>query len=340
MRKSRTVLAILALVAVAAAVAVAACGGGDSYSEGEDDGGGRDVAAATPGGGNTSTVNRDDSSAPLTTTESKAGVAPSQGSSPGGTSDGDTGVVSGQLERKIIFSAKLDIAAGDVHVAFADASRAARNAGGFVEKSSVYSKKGSSGEEQTYATLTMRVPVGAYQDVLATLRTLPGGKVLKEESASREVTEQYTDLQSRLRNLERSEAQYLKLLEQAKTIQEIITVTDKVDGIRLQIERIQGQLNVLDDLTDLATIDIALSPPAPGKTEPKDDGPKSPREAFEDAWEASLEAAQYVLAAAAALAAVAVWLVIPALLAVAGVRFARRRKTATAGPDGPAGPAE
>lgn len=331
MRKSRMFLVVLALAAI---VAIAACGGDDTYSYGDNDDGARQSGGAEPG------VLKDSARPPSAPEEGKALTA-TEGSAPGdGAGENGEGAVSGQLERKIIFSAKLDIAADDVHVAFADASRAARNAGGFVEKSSVYSKKDSSGEEQTYATLTMRVPVGAYQDVLATLRTLPGGKVLKEESASREVTEQYTDLQSRLRNLERSEAQYLKLLEQAKTIQEIITVTDKVDGIRLQIERIQGQLNVLDDLTDLATIDIALSPPVPGKTEPKDDGPKSPREAFEDAWEASLEAAQYVLAAAAALAAVAVWLIIPALLAVAGVRFARRRKTAAASPAGPASPAE
>jgi len=248
----------------------------------------------------------------------------------GGGSDATLGTVADQLERKIIFNARLDIAADDVQVAFADASRLARNAGGFVDKSSVYAKKDDSGTERTYVTLTVRVPVSAYQDVLQGLRTLPGGKVTKEESGSREVTDQYTDLQSRLRNLQRSESQYLTLLGQAKTIQEIMTVNDRIDSIRLQIERIQGQMNMLDNLSDLATIDITMAPPVPGKPQPKDEGPRSPVEAFREAFAWTLEAGQYAAAAAAAAAAVAIWLAVPAGLAFAGTRMARRRRTGTA----------
>jgi len=248
----------------------------------------------------------------------------------GGGSDATQGTAADQLERKIIFNAKLDIAADDVHTAFADASRIARNAGGFVDKSSVYAKKDDTGTERTYATLTVRVPVSAYQDVLQSLRTLPGGKVTKEESGSREVTDQYTDLQSRLRNLQRSESQYLTLLGQAKTIQEIMTVNDRIDSIRLQIERIQGQMNMLDNLSDLATIDVAMAPPVPGKVQPKDEGPQSPKEAFVDAFAWALEAGQYAAAAGAAAAAVAIWLAVPAGLAIVGARMARRRRTGTA----------
>ncbi len=248
----------------------------------------------------------------------------------GGGSDATQGTAADQLDRKIIFNAKLDIAADDVHASFAEASRVARNAGGFVDKSSVYAKKDEAGVERTYATLTVRVPVGAYQDVLQSLRTLPGGKVTKEESGSREVTDQYTDLQSRLRNLQRSESQYLTLLGQAKTIQEIMTVNDRIDSIRLQIERIQGQMNMLDNLSDLATIDITMAPPSAAKAQPRDDGPQSPKEAFLDAWAGTLEAGQYVVAAGAAATAVAIWLVVPAGLAVAGARLARRWRTGAA----------
>ncbi|MCE7929401.1 MAG: DUF4349 domain-containing protein [Chloroflexi bacterium CFX7] len=318
MRKSRMFLAFMSLATI---LAVAACGGG-TLSGGDDGDESRDGGSPPELTTNSGPVADRDDKAQTTSNGAAPGAA--TGESAGG---GDGGGIAGQLERKIIFNANLDVAADDVHVAFADASRVARTAGGYIEKSRVYARKDSSGEERTYATLTVRVPVGAYQDVLASLRTLPGVKVTKEESSSREVTEQYTDLQSRLRNLERSEAQYLKLLEQAKTIQEIMTVNDRIDSIRLQIERIQGQMNVLDDLADLATIDIAFSPPLPAGTEAKDDGPKSPGEAFEDAWEASIEAAQYVLSGVAAAAAVAVWLVIPVLLlAFGGVRLARRRK--------------
>lgn len=327
MGKTRILLAVAALLSV---VSLAACGS-DPASDGDADTGSRDRGGIAP--------LVEGSDAPEPGGEGKT-LTSSNGAAPGTAQDesggeGGGGAVTGQVERKIIFNAKLNIDADDVHVAFADASRVARNAGGYVEKSSVYSKKDSSGEERTYATLTVRVPVGAYQDVLGSLRTLSGGKVTKEESGSREVTEQYTDLQSRLRNLERSEAQYLKLLEQAKTIQEIMTVNDRIDSIRLQIERIQGQINVLDNLADLATIDIAFSPSGAAVAEPGDDGPMSPREAFTDAWEASLEAARYVLSGLVVAAVVAIWLVIPALLVFGGVRLARRRRARQAPPTEP-----
>jgi len=333
------IIIMAAVMTLAGTVAAVACGG-DAVPGGSSREDIATTALAKP-----PALDSSAQPGPADATNRLAGVAESKAGAPGaaatpagnaystaasGSGDPTQGSAANQLERKIIFNAKLDIAADDVQTAFADASRAARNAGGFVDRSRVYAKKDESGVERTYATLTVRVPVGAYQDVLQSLRTLPGGKVTKEESGSREVTDQYTDLQSRLRNLERSESQYLTLLGQAKTIQEIMTVNDRIDSIRLQIERIQGQINMLDDLSDLATIDVTMAPPSPAKVQPKDEGPQSPGEAFLDAWSWTLEGGQYVAAAGAAAAAVAIWLAVPVGLALAGARLARRRRTGQA----------
>jgi hypothetical protein len=234
------------------------------------------------------------------------------------------------LDRKIIFNARLALTAEDVPASFDRVSRIARTAGGFIEKSSLATRKDSDGEERPYASLTLRVPTATYQDTLGELRALPGGKVGTEESGSNEVTEQYTDLQSRLRNLERTEQRYLALLEQATTIPDILTVNDRLDSVRLQIERIQGQLKVFDDLVELATIDVSLAPVLPGKPQPADDGPKSVREAFADAWAWSLEAGRYVAAGLASVLAVAIWLAIPAALVLGAAQVARRRRPHTA----------
>ncbi len=331
--RSARIIAGMAIMALIASVAVAACGGDSTPDNSSQDG----ISSIAPLGPQDADTGQRDAGRTI----GIGGMAESKGGAPvasatqaangsaysttaGGGND-TQGSAANQLERKIIFNAKLDIAAGDVHAAFAEASRVARNAGGFIDRSSVYAKKDLAGVERTYATLTVRVPVAAYQDVLQNLRTLPGGKVMKEESGSREVTDQYTDLQSRLRNLQRSESQYLTLLGQAKTIQEIMTVSDRIDSIRLQIERIQGQMNMLDDLSDLATIDITMAPPPPTREKPGEDGPPSPRESFMDAWEWTLDAGRYAAAAGAAAAAVAIWLAVPAAVVLAGTLRARRR---------------
>jgi len=251
-------------------------------------------------------------------TRDLAGNADDGGSSPP--------LTSASLERKIIFHATLDMQAENVQGAFNEVDRIARTSGGFIEKSSLFSRTDDDGEEQPFATLTLRIPSEQYQDVLAGLRALTGVEVKREESGANEVTEQYTDLQSRLRNLERSETRYLELLQRANTIQEILTVQERIDGVRLQIERIQGQLKVLDDLVDLATVNVSLEPFPPGKAETAKGGPASPREAFAEAWDWSAEMARYLAAAGAGLAAVVIWLAIPAGLVLLAARFGRRRR--------------
>ena len=256
-----------------------------------------------------------------------AGAPASGGSTT--TANGANGSLATALDRKIIFNATLTLEARDVTSTFNLASRIATNAGGFVEKSTFSGGEGSSGDTKRTASLTIRVPAEQYQSTLSDLRTLDGVTVKTEGSKSTEVTEQYTDLTSRLRNLERTETQYLALLVQAKTIDEILKMTDRVDSVRSQIDQAQGRLKLLDHLTDLATIDIAIAPLVPAKAQPKsNDGPKSIGEAFADAWAGSLEAARYVAGAGAVLTVAVAWFAIPAALALLAARRFRRRTPA------------
>lgn len=316
-------LRTLIVVAVAGlAVLAAACG---------DDTGSRRVAPGSEsGGGAPATDSLYSTSNQATTPGEAAKGAPaanatqaSSGALDSRGGGGEAPALASTLDRKIIFTAGIDLSVKDVATSFNDVSRIAKTAGGFVEKSSFLNASDADGSRA--ATLTLRVPATRYEDVLAELRTMAGVKVERETSKSSEVTEQYTDLQSRLRNLEATEAQYLKLLEQAKTIQEILTVNDRLNSVRSQIEQAQGRLKVLDNLTDLATIDVSLKPFAPAKAE-KEGGPKSVSEAFADAWDASLEVVRYLAAAGAVLAVAVIWLTVPALLVLAGARFARRHR--------------
>jgi hypothetical protein len=233
------------------------------------------------------------------------------------------------LDRKIIFTASLQVEAENVRASFESAGLIARRAGGFVEQSSLSTRETDDGEQLTFATITMRVPVGEYDRVLNEIRLLNGTEVLSEESGSTEVTEEYTDLQSRLRNLERTEAQYLLLLEQANTIDDILTVNDRLDGVRAQVEQIQGRLNLLDDLTELATVSVTLSPveAAPLAVTDDDGGIPTFTEALEGALGLSIAALQLLAAASALLLVGAVWLVIPGLVYL-GARRMRRKESA------------
>ncbi|MBA4181766.1 MAG: hypothetical protein C0506_14345 [Anaerolinea sp.] len=310
----------------------AACGSGSSDNS-DDSGGG----AVPPGGDGRPSALYDSTTgggfAPAAATPAARAVAElaKDAAAPGVSSSvngydvgGTTGLPAGSADfaRKVIINATMSLNVKDVQAAFGEANRLARSAGGYVEKSSFSNPGGAKDESNLRATITLRIPAAQYDATLASLRSIEGAKVQSEGSKSSEVTEQYTDLQSRQRNLERTEGQYLKLLEQAKTIPEILQLNDRLDNVRLQIEQIQGRLKLLDQLSELTTIDLTL---APFPVLAKADGRRSLGEVFADAWEASLESVEKVAAAGIYAGVAALWLALPAGLVLLGARRVFRR---------------
>jgi hypothetical protein len=300
-------------MAVAGVGLLAACGG--SYGDDDDNSGGNFDRGSVAG------------------SLADNALAESAGAAPDDEGGGTAGYQGSLLDRKIIFTANLDLEAADVRTAFDRASLIARQSGGFVERSSLSSRDGDDGEPRTYATITVRVPVAQYDAVLNDLRSMSGVSVLTEESSSTEVTEEYTDLESRLRNLERTESQYLVLLERAETINDILTVNDRLDGVRGQIEQIQGRLALLDDLSDLATVSMSIAPADVGDVE-KPGADKSFGQVFADAMEWSGDTISAIGAGSAYLVVAAMWLVVPALIVLAAIRFTRRRRESSQVPTG------
>lgn len=297
---------------LAAALALGACGDDDDTgTSGDDDDRGGSGEFANP-------YNQYSQSAAATPGAPASGGVALEG--PASTGAGDEPLAA-DTSRKIIFTATLSLRSDDVGRSFSEASSLARSNGGYVEKSQ-YANDPADNTKRS-ANLTIRVPVQNYDGLVASLRTMAGVTVETEGSNSNEVTEQYTDLQSRLRNLERTEQQYLLLLKEAKTIAEILTVQDRLSNVRSQIEQIQGRLNVLDALTDFATINLSVSPVI-AKAEEKNDGWKL-SEVFGESWEASLEVARYVAGGFIVLFVAGIWLVIPAALAIFGARRFRKR---------------
>lgn len=240
---------------------------------------------------------------------------------------GDEPLSAADNTRKIIFTADLSFSSQDIGQSFTAAGSLARSNGGYVERSQ-YSNDPDDNTKRS-ASLTIRVPVQNYESLVASLRTMTGVTVDTEGSNSNEVTEQYTDLVSRLRNLERTEQQYLTLLADAKSIPDILTVQDRLSGVRSQIEQIQGRLKVLDDLTDFATINLTLNPFVVAA--PETDGRWSLSDVFAESVAASLEAVRFAAAGLIVLLVAGVWLVIPVGLALFGSRKFRNRAAPSQG---------
>ncbi|MBI2170648.1 MAG: DUF4349 domain-containing protein [Chloroflexi bacterium] len=164
-------------------------------------------------------------------------------------------------DRQIISQANLSLEVTAVAAVVGQVQAIAQSLGGFVEQLS-----SSGAEEKQFAAITIRLPQAEFFTAMDRLRAL--GKVQSENLGSQDVTEQFIDLEARLKSLQREEESLLALLGRAQQISEILTIERELSRVRSDIERYQGQLNFLKRRVDLATITISLFPPQEKVSQP------------------------------------------------------------------------
>lgn len=130
---------------------------------------------------------------------------------------------------------------------FAEASDVAERYGGFVESATTRERSGS---------ITLRVEADRFGEAMDDLRAL--GDPQSVTVRGRDVTASYVDLEARLRIATARRDVLFDLMEQATTIEQTLRVQNALDDVQLRIEQIQGQLDLLDDQTSKATIEVTI----------------------------------------------------------------------------------
>ena len=113
--------------------------------------------------------------------------------------------------------------------------------------------------ENRSALITVRVPSDRFDEALRQLKLLDG-EVLTSNVDAKDVTDQFTDLQARLVAKQAEEQRYLQLFPQAKTVDETLKIDAALGNVRVQIEQLQGALNLIKNRTEFSTITMAISP--------------------------------------------------------------------------------
>lgn len=222
--------------------------------------------------------------------------------------------------RAIIRSGSVDLEVRSVTDAFEQVRTIATGAGGFVADSMFI----GSGDDHS-ARLTLRVPADRFGEVVTQLRGL-ATEVRSIASSSRDVTGEASDLDATLKNLRAVETQYATLLTRAGSIGEVLQVQERLNAVRLQIDRTEARRALLQSQTELATLSVSLVPEGTGVSK------SGPLAAAAEAWQASLDTLERVATAALVVAVYSWWIV---LVAVPLVILARRRWARTPHAEGP-----
>ncbi len=162
-----------------------------------------------------------------------------------------------QTDRMIIWTADIVLTVKDTEQAMSDVLALASELGGYAVNTESWIQS-----DLLYARLTIRVPADQYEAAMARLRD-QALKVEHESANSQDVTEEYVDLESRLRALQVKEAQLTKLMDQAEDTEAVLAVYQQLSATQIEIEQVKGRMSYLEKLSAMATITINLNPELP-----------------------------------------------------------------------------
>lgn len=214
--------------------------------------------------------------------------APAAGQGGGSTAVGD---------QMIIKTGTMGMLVKDVQETLATITAMAVKVDGYV-----VSTRTSREGEKTVGTISIKVPAGSFESTMDSLRKL-AVEPPTESSSGQDVTEEYSDLEAQLRNLQATEKQLLNLLDRAQTVDDTLKVYNQLTNIRGQIERLQGRMQFLQKSSAMSTITVTLRP--------VEDKPivKTGTEAWQPG-ETLKEAARTLVSVAQVLGDLAIWAVV------------------------------
>lgn len=177
----------------------------------------------------------------------------------------DNAMPASDLARKVVASAQIDLVVTDAQETVRQIEALMEELGGFVSNANLY-KGYYGGAELLQGTLTLRVPAESLDAALARMEEM--ALDTRARSIDRQdVTDEYSDIEAQLRNLEATENELRELLAEVRarpnaTSEDILAVHRDLSEVRGQIEQLQGRKNMMDNLIALSTIDVTLTPDA------------------------------------------------------------------------------
>jgi hypothetical protein len=150
--------------------------------------------------------------------------------------------------RMLIWRAWLSLEVSSVSNAVSEVTDVAKQSGGYVETLS------DSGEE--WANVTLRVPVASLKPAMASLESV--GKVTSRRVSSEDVTEQYVDIDARLKTKIALRDRLRALLDKAQNVNDVLAIEKELSRVQADIDSMQARLKALKGKVDLASITVSI----------------------------------------------------------------------------------
>lgn len=162
-------------------------------------------------------------------------------------------------KRLVVKNATLRLAVNDVQSSLTVLSNMAENMGGWIVTATINHPADAATGGITQGTLIIRVPAERLDDALHIIRE-NAQSIQSEEITGQDVTQQYSDLNSQLKNLEAAETQLRSIMDKAVNTQDVLVVYNQLVQTRGQIENIKGQMTFFEQSAAFSSIGLTLIP--------------------------------------------------------------------------------
>ena len=160
-------------------------------------------------------------------------------------------------DRLVVKNADLSIVVKDVNARVKAVQEMAAAMGGFVVSANVYQTTARDGTQAPQAQVVIRIPQEKLETALDQIKS-DTVEVQNESQSGQDVTDQYVDLQSRLKAKQAAEAQLLEIMKDAKKTEDVLAVYSQLQQIESDIEVLKGQIKYTEQSAALSAITINI----------------------------------------------------------------------------------
>lgn len=157
------------------------------------------------------------------------------------------------VERMVIFNAEMNLRVKNFEKARNALEQKAKSYKGYIVQSSSNRYDG----EQQSGTMTFRIPQENFQSFLNDAEGL-SVQVYNRQVSGQDVTEEYVDIESRLKSKKAVEARLLDFMKEAKKTEDLLKISTDLARVQEEIEQIAGRKKYLENQSALSTVTITI----------------------------------------------------------------------------------
>lgn len=176
------------------------------------------------------------------------------------TEESDTAVQTPEVQdskRKLIRNVNLEVETETFDELLLTVEEKTERLSGYIEESYTYNGSSYYGRGTRNANLTIRIPAENLSAFLSSIAEV--SNVISRNESVTDVTLQYVDMESHKEALATEQERLLELMEQAQTVEDIITIESRLSEVRYQLESMESQLRTMDNQVSYSTVYLYIN---------------------------------------------------------------------------------